>query len=260
MNELTPPDDAPAKPTAAAKPALVPVDDQPPCDGCGKLPALCVCAEVVPVQNKLGVLILQHPQEQDMELGTARLANVALAKSGLRVGLSWPSLAKAVGKPIDPKRWAIIYLGSVKPTALPPGREVVAVDRKGVPLTNQDTALASLDGIVLLDGTWSQAKALWWRNAWMLKLPRLVLAPKRPSHYGRLRREPRAEGLSTLEAVALALARLEKRPEIETKLVGVFDLLLGRYRATQSSRPGSPSPATANSPGAKRHRPRRRSA
>ena len=70
----------------------------------------------------------------------------------------------------------------------------------------------------MLDGTWSQAKALWWRNPWVLKCKRVVLGPKRPSRYGAMRREPRSDGLSTLEAAALLLARLEGKPEIATSL------------------------------------------
>ena len=104
------------------------------------------------------------------------------------------------------------------------------VNKKGEPVDHQGAALRDIEGIVLLDGTWSQAKALWWRNAWMLKCRRIVLAPKRPSRYGKLRKEPRREGLSTLEAAALLLARLEQRPEIETALHASFDRLLARYR------------------------------
>ena len=75
----------------------------------------------------------------------------------------------------------------------------------------------------MLDGTWSQAKALWWRNAWMLKCRRVVLGPARPSRYGRLRREPRRDGLSTIEAAAMLLSRLEQKPEIETALHASFE-------------------------------------
>jgi hypothetical protein len=91
--------------------------------------------------------------------------------------------------------------------------------------------LREIEGIILLDGTWSQAKALWWRNAWMLKCKRVVLGPKQPSRYGKLRREPRRDGLSTIEAAAMLLARLERRPEIETALHTSFERLLARYRA-----------------------------
>jgi hypothetical protein len=104
-----------------------------------------------------------------------------------------------------------------------------------VPVEDQDGALAGIKGLVVLDGSWSQAKTLWWRNAWVLKCRRLVLNPKRPSLYGRLRREPRREGLATCEAVGLALARLEGRPDIEADLTARFGALLDRYRAQHPS-------------------------
>ena len=60
-----------------------------------------------------------------------------------------------------------------------------------------------------LDGNWAQAKALWWRNAWLTRLRRFVVVPDGPSLYGDLRREARPDAVSTLEAVALALSVLE---------------------------------------------------
>lgn len=97
--------------------------------------------------------------------------------------------------------------------------------------------LDEIEGVVLLDGTWSQAKALWWRNAWMLKCQRVILDPSAPSRYGRLRKEPRRDGLSTLEAAAMLLSRLEHRPEIETKLLEAFDRMLARFKQVQAERP-----------------------
>ncbi len=224
-----------SSPQDIAKPD--PGESTPPdCPRCGKPASLCVCQGIAPLANRVALLILQHPQEQDRELGTARLTVLHLKHATLKVGLSWPSLAKALGRPVDPKRWAVLHLGSADASSLPPEREVVAVDAKGAPLDDQDRVLKGIEGIVLLDGSWSQAKTLWWRNPWVLKCRRLVLNPKQRSRYGHLRREPRREGLSTLEAAALALSRLAAQPEIETALVESFTRLLTRYRAiTQST-------------------------
>ena len=41
------------------------------------------------VDNKVTVLVLQHPQEQDHALGTAGLLAQTLADARLAVGLSW---------------------------------------------------------------------------------------------------------------------------------------------------------------------------
>ena len=186
---------------------------------------------LVPFDNRIQVLILQHPQEQDRALGTAHLTVRHFRHAILKVGLSWPSLAKILGCPADPQRWAVLYLGSAKAAALAPGREVVLLNRKGEPEPNQDPLLRDIEGVVLLDGNWSQAKALWWRNAWMLKCRRVILGPSRPSRYGRLRREPRPDGLSTIEAAALLVSRLENRPEIDAALTASFEKLLASYRA-----------------------------
>lgn len=201
------------------------------CPHCQKPAALCVCAHVpAPIDNKVDLIILQHPQEQDVELGTARLAARHFKKAQVKVGLSWPSLGKLLGRPADAKRWGVLYLGSVKAAEVAPGREVVALTKKGTAMPNQDAVLSQLEGVILLDGTWSQAKALWWRNAWMLKTQRIALGPRRPSRYGKVRKEPRRDALSTLEAAALLLSRIENRPDIEATLTSTFEMMLARYR------------------------------
>lgn len=203
-------------------------DALPDCPHCHKPAALCVCDAIAKVGNRIGLLILQHPQEQDRTLGTAFLTAESLSSAEVRIGLSWPSLAKALGRDADPKRWAVLYLGSAKAAALAPNRDVVFLNRKGEADANQESG--AIDGVVLLDGTWSQAKALWWRNAWLLKCRRVILNPSRPSRYGKLRREPRRDGLSTIEAAGMLLARLENNPAVETTLTGNFEKMLVRYR------------------------------
>lgn len=204
------------------------------CPRCGKPAALCVCADIQPIDNRIALLILQHPQEQDRELGTARLTVLHLKRAVMKTGLSWPSLAKALGREVNPKRWAVLYLGAASATTLPKERELTLVDSKGAPLPEQERALREIDGVIVLDGSWSQAKTLWWRNPWVLKCRRLALNPKQPSRYGKLRREPRREGLSTLEAAALALARLGNQPEIESALGLSFARLLSAYRSSNT--------------------------
>ena len=206
------------------------------CPHCLKPAALCVCDLVTPFDNRVELLILQHPQEQDRLLGSARLAARHFRNAHFKIGLSWPSLSKVLGREADPKRWAILYLGSLKAEALAPGRDIVVVTGKGDGPARPGAALRDIEGIILLDGTWSQAKAIWWRNAWMLKCRRVLLARERPSRYGKLRREPRRDGLSTLEAAAMLMARLEHDPKIEAALNTSFAKMLERYRAARGER------------------------
>lgn len=208
------------------------------CPHCGKPMPLCICDSVTPIENRIAILILQHPQEQDRALGTARLTARHFKDAVVKIGLSWPSLSKALGRPVhDPSRWAVLYLGSAKVSELDSDAEIVAIDRKGEVEQGQRAILKDIEGIVLLDGTWSQAKALWWRNAWMLKCQRVILGPRQPSRYGHLRKEPRSDGLSTIEAAGLVLGALEKRPDIAATLNASFERMLARYREVQREMP-----------------------
>jgi DTW domain-containing protein YfiP len=224
------------------------------CPHCGKPLPLCICDSIARLENRTSLLILQHPQEQDRALGTARLTALHFKKAVLKIGLSWPSLSKALGRPVaDPSRWAVLYLGSAKVSDLDTDSEIVAINRKGEREDNQRAILSGIEGVVLLDGTWSQAKALWWRNPWMLKCQRVILGPRRPSRYGQLRREPRRDGLSTIEAAAMLLAALEKRPDIAAALNESFERMLARYREVQGTMPElAPRPRPKTRP-KKRH-------
>src|SRR5580698_2447466 len=116
----------------------------PICPKCHKEKALCICDMIAPLKTKLHVLILQHPQEPDKQLGSARLANLALENSTLKVGLSWPNLSKALGRPAIHGNWGVLYLGSKSDSASQPS-----------------PGGGQLEGIVVLDGTWAQAKTMW---------------------------------------------------------------------------------------------------
>jgi DTW domain-containing protein YfiP len=189
--------------------------------------------DVLPaVDNKVFVLVLQHPQEKDRVLGTARLLVDSLSKARLKVGLSWRNLAHALAEPADARNWGVLYLGSVQARAMAKeGEALIALDRKGAQLADQQAARAGLQGLVALDGNWAQAKALWWRNPWLTKLRRFVVVPDRPSLYGNLRREARADALSTLEAVALALSVLEGDAALREQMLAPFRALLADARA-----------------------------
>jgi DTW domain-containing protein len=182
------------------------------------------------IDNRIFVLILQHPRERKEALATASITRAMLNHAELVVGLSWANLSQALGRQVDAKRWAVFYLGSARPTKLGLPHEVIALDRRGEPAADQEAMLRGIDGVVLLDGTWKEAKTLWWRNPWLLKLRRLVLNPQHPSRYGRIRREPRREALSTLEATALLLKHLGGAPDVEAALLGALDRLLAEVR------------------------------
>lgn len=200
------------------------------CPKCGKSTAICVCDRVVAMPTAIRVLVLRHPQEDDVALGTAPLLALSLPRALVKTGLSWASLAQALGEQdVDHARWAVIYPGKIDPSVPEQARAapVLLLDRKG---RLRDPDAPPLDGVVVLDGTWTQAKALWWRNPWLLKLSRIALRPSEPSIYGRARREPRREYVSTLEAVAEVLVALGEPEDVRAQLRKLMRTMVQRAR------------------------------
>lgn len=190
-----------------------------PCPTCRRPAAVCVCDRIISYPTQRRLLILQHPQEQDALLGSAQILLASLPKAKLVVGLSWRNLAHALDEEdVDVRRWAVLF-----PDRESRGNEVVSRSGDVVEPT-------SLQGIIVLDGTWSKAKTLWWRNPWLSKLNRLTLIPSKPSIYGKLRVEPSREHVSTLESVTAALTLCGEPPEIEAGLARVFRTLVQRVR------------------------------
>jgi DTW domain-containing protein YfiP len=189
------------------------------CPTCRRPSFACVCDRVVTYATERRVLVLQHPQEQDALLGSAQIVLASLPKAKLVIGLSWRNLAHALGEEeVDARRWALVF----------PDREA-----EGPGVTSRGGAgidPPTLEGIIVLDGTWSKAKTLYWRNPWLGKLNRMTLEPDQPSIYGRLRAEPRREYVSTLESVAAALTLCGEPKDIEVGLCRVFRTLVQRVR------------------------------
>ena len=178
-----------------------------------------MCDRITSFQTTRRVLILQHPQERDALLGSAQILEASLPKAQIVVGLSWKNLGHALKEEgVDATRWAVLF----------PDRDAApgtVTTRGGVRLEP-----SSLQGLIVLDGTWSKAKTLYYRNPWLTKLNRVTLKPGQPSIYGKLRVEPKREYVSTLESVTAALTLCGEPPEIEASLARTFRTLVQRVR------------------------------
>ncbi len=175
------------------------------CPNCFRPKNNCICEKVISFPNRVKIIILQHPQEQYKLLNSARLAHLALKNSKIRVGLSWPNLKAVAGNDQIPSNWAILYLNSSKSS-----KPCQIIDRNKKEILD----CSFIKGIIALDGSWKQAKSLWWRNPWFLRLNRISLNPDHPS----LRGQTRSEALSTVEAIAMALDCIGEKKEISESL------------------------------------------
>ncbi|XP_061426742.1 tRNA-uridine aminocarboxypropyltransferase 2 isoform X2 [Lethenteron reissneri] len=105
---------------------------------------------------------------------------------------------------------ALAPCGAVDPTPL--------ADASRVPTPASVNGAVPLFTLVLIDGTWRQAKDMFERNR-LLHIPRRVeLRESRDSQYV-IRSQPRGSCLSTLECAAFALAALERDPSIHETLL-----------------------------------------
>jgi DTW domain-containing protein YfiP len=136
------------------------------------------------------VVVLQHPRERRKAIGTARIAAACLPAAEILVGVEFEHDQRARSLLADPEAPAVLLYPS------PDARDLKRDPPKG-PVT-----------LVVLDGTWKQARTLLRQNPWLQTLPKVAFEPEKPSEY-RIRREPREDYVSTLEAMIHALAALE---------------------------------------------------
>ena len=152
------------------------------------------------------MLLLQHPRERDVPIGTARLAHLCLPGSELRVGVDFDDDARLHAVLADSRDAYLLFPG---PRAI----DVAAVKPAG-PIT-----------LVVVDGTWWQARKLLRRNAMLAALPQIRFTPSAPSNY-RIRKEPAEHCVATVEALAQVLGALEGDPERFAALRRPFDAMI----------------------------------
>jgi DTW domain-containing protein YfiP len=179
---------------------------------------VCYCASIRELPTRTRVVILQHPRERDMPIGTARMANLCLPQSELHVGVRWDDNAAVTRALTDPARpAALLYPG--------PGARNILEDPPVGPVT-----------LVVVDGTWSQAKTVVRDNPILQALPRYAFAAPEPSQY-RIRKEPSVEYVSTIEALMHVLSVLENDPVSFRALLAPFRAMVDAQLAAQASRP-----------------------
>ncbi len=156
------------------------------CLGCLRPRRDCYCAVIPCVDNRTEVLILQHRRERFHPFNTARIVHRSLRNSTMLADHVPGIAARLVIGP----RAGLLY----------PGPEAALLtDVPAHQLPQQ---------LIVIDGTWHHAKTVLRDIPALSAVPRYRLAPHEPSRY-RIRREPHAELLSTVEATVAALRVLE---------------------------------------------------
>lgn len=175
---------------------------RPRCDRCNLPVHLCLCAELPRVQTRTRFLLLQHVMEAGKKSNTGRLA--ALSLENVRL-LTYGSPVEVLdtGLLTEPGTWLLYPDGPAAPPEAPAPKQVVVVD-----------------------ASWSQARRMSQRIPELRMLPRLVLPPPEAGML-RLREPSHPSGMSTLDAIARAVAVLEG-PETAAPLERLASLRVQR--------------------------------
>lgn len=205
------------------------------CSQCLRAQSTCICALAQPVQSDVQVLILQHPMEVHEAKGTARLLHLCLgASSRIEVGEAFApeqlhTLLHTPWKAGNATRQAVLLYPANDATDAASIQTAPQVPSSGI--APQQLRL------VVIDGTWRKSRKMLYANPLLQALPRLALDDVAPGQY-QIRKAHRADQLSTMEAVAQALAQLERwAPDAPqaTALQHSFNALIQSQLALQAA-------------------------
>lgn len=178
------------------------------CARCQRPRPSCYCAELHPIDNHWPVWILQHPQETRHALGTARIAALGLSRCILDECASPSDLHPFADSEHAP---VLIY----------PGPECAPL---------QTLAKQSSRPLLFLDGSWRKSRRMLLESPWLQSLPRYALVAPPPSRY-RIRREPDANAISTLEAIVHALGVVDGDAARYQTLLQLMDKIINEQIA-----------------------------
>ena len=179
------------------------------CPRCYLRVDLCLCSELTCIRSNIRIVIVRHVREERLTSNTGRLAALMLSNVCI--------VPYGGGEPFD-----------------------------AGPLCGDDTWLLYPDAnsavprgrpqrLVVLDATFRQARRMYRKISGLRLLQQCALNSSEQRTPGR-RRSPRSDGLSTIEAIATALAQFES-PELAVPLMAAYaefvrraDISRGRKR------------------------------
>ncbi len=178
-------------------------DTREVCYRCFKPRVVCICETITQVSNRTEVLILQHKSEHMHPIGTVRIATLGLERVQMKV--VWPD---------ENRLFTCPSIAAPDAGLLFPGEDAADLST----LSEEERP----GQLVVLDGSWADAKHLLRDNPWLQKLPRYSLSPTAPSRY-RIRAEPTVDSISTIEAIVMSLQLLEPETRGLDTLIDAFD-------------------------------------
>ncbi|XP_041254347.1 tRNA-uridine aminocarboxypropyltransferase 2 [Onychostruthus taczanowskii] len=178
---------------------------RPVCGRCSRPQKVCLCPflPVHPLKVSTCLYIIQHPAEESRVLRTVPLLAACLPPDKCKI---------LVGRRFNEDRYPELASVCRNPNTL--------ILYPGAEATNLEEVVVSSSPsvVIIIDGTWSQAKDIFYKNS-LFRLPKQVqLKPSISSQYV-IRTQPTNTCLSTLECAAVALSIMEKNKSIQETIL-----------------------------------------
>ncbi|XP_034048748.1 DTW domain-containing protein 2 [Thalassophryne amazonica] len=184
-------------------------DRRPTCLRCCRPQKVCLCPFLPPQPLDVStcLYVVQHPAEESRVLRTVPLLAACLPRGKCNV---------IVGRRFNEERYPdlAVVCQDRKTLILYPGPK--AQDLEELVLYHEGGAVEH--NVIIIDGTWSQAKNMFLKNS-LFHLPKQVQLNKTLSSQYVIRTQPSNICLSTLECAALALSILEQNDHIQEVLL-----------------------------------------
>ncbi|XP_075597127.1 tRNA-uridine aminocarboxypropyltransferase 2 isoform X2 [Balearica regulorum gibbericeps] len=165
---------------------------------------LCPFLPIHPLKVSTCLYIIQHPAEESRVLRTVPLLAACLPPDKCKI---------LVGRRFSEDRYPELAAVCRNPNTLIlyPGAEATNLEEVAV-MSSRPSVM------IIIDGTWSQAKDIFYKNP-LFRLPKQVQIKTNISSQYVIRTQPTNTCLSTLECAAVALTIMEKNNSIQETIL-----------------------------------------
>lgn len=206
------------------------------CTQCFQRDQKCYCDLIQPIDPKIKFVILIHPIEVKRKIASGRMTHLSLLNSELIKGEDYTYNTRVNDLLDDPKNQCMI---------LYPGRNSFNITNRANECGVQSDKKTVL---FVIDGTWATARKTMRLSQNLKSLPQICFTPPKPSRF-RVRKQPKPECLSTIEAVHHSIELLGEACGFDVKsrkhdqLLKLFDQFVDRQISyvSSSSRPRYPN-------------------
>ncbi|XP_072272153.1 tRNA-uridine aminocarboxypropyltransferase 2 [Pyxicephalus adspersus] len=177
------------------------------CAKCSRPQKVCLCPflPAQPINVSTCLYIVQHPAEESRVLRTVPLLAACLPDDKCKV---------LIGRRFGEERYPELAAVCRNPSTfiLYPGAAAANLEELSLEADQQPHSL------IIIDGTWSQAKDIFYKNS-LFRLPKQVQLKTTVSSQYVIRTQPTNTCLSTLECAAIALSIMEKNTAIQETIL-----------------------------------------